>query len=36
MQWSRPAWPIRWELLTFAIVMLGIAAAAGVWRLMGW
>ena len=34
MQWSRPAWPITWELIAFGIVLLGILVTAGVWRLV--
>ena len=36
MQWSRPAWPITWELIAFGIVVLAIVIAASVWRIAGW
>ena len=36
MQWSRPAWPITWEILAFVLVAAGLALRGLVWLALGW
>jgi hypothetical protein len=36
MQWTRPTWPIAFDLIAYGAVLLGIVIVAGLWRLLGW
>jgi hypothetical protein len=36
MKWTRPTWPIGFDLLAYGIVLLLILVGAGVSRIFGW
>jgi hypothetical protein len=36
MNWTRPTWPIGFDLLAYGIVLLLILVGAGVSRIFGW
>jgi hypothetical protein len=35
MQWTRPTWPIAFDLIAYGVGLLAILIAAGLWRMFG-
>jgi hypothetical protein len=35
MQWTRPTWAVSFDLIAYAVVLIAMLVAAGVWRLLG-
>lgn len=36
MQWTKPTWPITFDLVAYGIAFVVVLIAGGVWRLLGW
>ena len=35
MQWTRPTWPIAFDLIAYGVLLLAILLVAGLWKVFG-